>query len=733
MANTPLTVRVARWSALHPWRAMLMWVLFVVLCFTAGAVTGTREAADGAQNLGESSRAEQIVRSGRFAEAPITEDVLITARSGTLDRDAAGRAATAVRQRMAALPEVGAADEPVPAPKGDALLVRVTLTGDPLTASERVAPLLAVTAAVQREHPSLRVEQVGGNSIDNEVTSILRDDFRRAELFSIPVTLAILLVAFGALIAAAVPVLLALSAVAAAIGLTGAASLLVPTTGVVSNVVLLLGLAVGVDYSLFYLRREREERARGHGHVDAVEIAAATSGHAVVVSGIAVTVSMAGLFLAGDPLFSSLAVGAILVVAIAVAGSLTVLPAILAKLGRWVDRPRVPLLWRLAARAGTPRFWPAVLRPVLARPVTALVVALIALLALASPALNMKVTTPSVAELPRDTPVMQAYDRLVAAYPSTGTAHLIAVRAPAAAAPAVGAALGDLVTRTRADRLFSQDGLTAPEVSADGTVTTLTVATPYAGDSDEARRSLDELRARLLPATVGTVPGAEYAVGGTVASDRDYTRHLGERLPLVIGFVLLLTFVVMVVTFRAIAVAVKAILLNLLSAGSAYGLLVWVFQYDNPWAENLLGFRSTHAVVAWLPLLLFVILFGLSMDYHVFVVSRIREAVLRGVPHRQAVADGITGSAGVVTGAAVVMVAVFSIFATLSTVDMKQLGVGLAAAILIDATLIRAVVLPSLMILLGEANWWAPRFLRRRGETPQAPVPGHRPEPSLAG
>ncbi|MDI6103784.1 MMPL family transporter [Actinoplanes sp. NEAU-A12] len=373
------------------------------------------------------------------------------------------------------------------------------------------------------------------------------------------------------------------------------------------------------------------------------------------------------------------------------------------------------------------------LRPVLKRPAVALLVSLAALLALAAPALTMRLSSPNDAELPRTAPVMQAFDRLTAAYPSTGTSHLVAVTAPAGAAPAVARALDDLVSRTRTDALFSQDGLTAPQISADATVTTLTVATPYARDSDDARRSLDRLRTQLLPTTVGTVPGARYAVGGAVAADIDYTRHLDQRLPLVIGFVLLLTFAVMVVTFRAIIIAVKAILLNLLSAGSAYGLLVWVFQYDNPWAQNLLGFRSTHAVVAWLPLLLFVILFGLSMDYHVFVVSRIRESVLRGVPTRQAVADGITGSAGVVTSAAAVMVAVFAIFATLSTVDMKQLGVGLAAAILIDATLIRAVVLPSLMILLGDANWWTPAFLRRRDTSPATPAqPQPQPQPASA-
>jgi RND superfamily putative drug exporter len=586
---------------------------------------------------------------------------------------------------------------------------------------DRVQPLLDTTAKIQQENPGLRIEEVGGASIDKALNETLGEDFKRAEMFSLPVTLAILLVAFGALIAASVPLVLALSAVAAAIGLSAAASHLVPAVDAVNSVILLIGMAVGVDYSLFYLRREREERAKGRGHVDAVEIAAATSGHAVVVSGTAVIISMAGLFLARDTVFSSFAVGSILVVAVAVVGSLTVLPAILAKLGRWVDRPRIPLLWRLTARNGEPRFWPFMLKPALKHPVATLLVAVTALLAVASPALGMTLKFPGTEDLPRDTAVMKAYDRLTAAFPSTGTSHQVAVRAPADQQPAVKAALADLVQRTKSDGLFAQDGLEEPRVSKDGTVTVLEVATPYEGGSQQARDSLTKLRKELMPETVGRVPGAEYAVGGFVAADVDYAAHTRAKLPLVIGFVLLLTMIVMMVTFRSVVVAVTAIGLNLLSAGAAYGVVTAVFQ--NTWAEGLLDFRSNGAVVSWLPLFLFVVLFGLSMDYHVFVVSRIREAVLRGVPTRKAVADGITGSAGVVTSAAAVMIGVFAVFATLSTLDMKQLGVGLAVAILIDATIIRAVVLPSVMILLGEANWWAPKWLRPKPAKHAAPAP----------
>ncbi|HEX7746619.1 MAG TPA: MMPL family transporter, partial [Micromonosporaceae bacterium] len=349
MGSRPVTVRIARWSAEHPWRAIAMWVVFVAVCFAGGSATGLNEATVDDQSIGESGRAETIVRSGDFAD-PAIENVLITAREGRLDRAAASAAATDAATRLRSLPEVAAVGEPVPARDGTAILLPVTLAGDSETASDRVQPLLDATAAAQAEHPKVRVEQVGGASIGRSLDETIGKDFKRAEFLSVPATLAILIVAFGALIAAGVPVLLALSSVAAAIGLSTLASHLVPAVDTTASVILLIGMAVGVDYSLFYLRREREERAKGRRHLDAVEIAAETSGRAVVVSGTAVIISMAGLFLADDVVFSSFAVGSMLVVAVAVLGSLTVLPALLAKLGRWVDRPRVPVLWRLSTR-----------------------------------------------------------------------------------------------------------------------------------------------------------------------------------------------------------------------------------------------------------------------------------------------------------------------------------------------------------------------------------------------
>jgi RND superfamily putative drug exporter len=709
---------------------MALWLVFVVACIAAGNAAGTNEARSGG-NVGETGRAEQMIDDGHFPTDPAVERLVVTARSGALDQNAAKATLDDAAQRMRRLAGVTKVEAPITAPDGSTMMLPVTMAGDPETASDRVQPLLDTTAAIQRDHPALRVEEVGMASIDKGLSETVGKDFQKAELFSLPVTLAILLVAFGALIAAGVPVLLALSAVGSAIGLSALASHLIPAQQSTSSVILLIGMAVGVDYSLFYLRREREERARGAGHLDAVEIAAATSGHAVVVSGIAVIISMAGMFLASDNIFTSLAVGSILVVAVSVLGSLTVLPALLAKLGRWVDRPRIPFLWRLtASRPGVAprnRFWSVVLRPALRYPAVTLVLSTGATVALALPASGMDLKLTGIQDVPRSTPVMQAYDRMIAAFPSTGTKHVVVVQAPASQAGQVKAALTDLASRTGADPLFAHDRQPELVTSPDGTVTLLDVGTPYPAGTPDGQRSLDRLRHDLVPATIGHVSGARYAVTGEIAGTSDYSQHVKEKLPLVVGFVLLLTFLVMAWTFRSVVVALTAIALNMLSVAAAYGLLVLVFQ--RTWAEKLLDFRSNHGVISWLPLFLFVVLFGLSMDYHVFVVSRIREAVRAGVPNREAVAQGITRSAGVVTSAAVVMVGVFAIFGTLSTLEMKQLGVGLASAILIDATIIRAVVLPSLMTLLGKANWWAPRFLR--GPAPQ-PLPVA-PEPELVG
>ncbi|GLY42912.1 membrane protein [Amycolatopsis sp. NBRC 101858] len=723
------TVRIARWSATHPWWAIGLWILFVVLCFVVGGAVGTNQAKESDTQVGESGRAVAMVQAGKF-DRPAKENVLITARSGKLDTSAARAAAQDVRNRLGTRPEAVQVGDPVTAHDGSALLIPLAVSGNPDTAADRIQPLLDQVEAAQRDHPQLRIEEVGGVSLNRGINAAVGQDLGTAELLSLPVTLLIMLIAFGAVIAAGVPVLLAISAVGSATGLSALSSHVIPSVGSVDSVILLMGMAVGVDYSLFYLKREREERQRLDGRpgskIAVVEIAAATAGHTVVVSGIAVIVSMAALYLAGDTVFSSLATGSIIVVAVAMLGSLTVLPALLAKLGSRLDRPRVPVLWRLTNRQGTPRLWPALLRPAVNRPGVTLLVSTLAMIALALPALNLTLRAPSPDILPRSVPVVQALDRLTHAFPGEGANHTIAAEAPPERAPEVRAALEALVQYTKADPLFASGSASAVRTSADGRVSTVDLVTPHDQNAPEAVRSLSVLREDLLPVTVGLIPGVSYAVGGDVAGNVDSQQNQADTLPWVIGAVLLLTFLVMMITFRSVVLALSTVLLNALSAGAAFGMLTAVFQHH--WAESLLGFRSTGAIVSWVPLFVFVVLVGLSMDYHVFVVSRIREAAQRGMPTREAVRHGITNSAGVVTSAAIVMVSVFSVFVTLSMIDLKEVGFGLAAAVLLDAVIIRVLVLPSLMALLGQANWWPSKVgpgarPRRNGGV----VPGARP------
>jgi uncharacterized membrane protein YdfJ with MMPL/SSD domain len=525
---------------------------------------------------------------------------------------------------------------------------------------------------------------------------------------SLPITLVILLFAFGAIVAALVPLLLAATAVAAAIGLLGPLSQLTPVDESAASVILLIGLAVGVDYSMFYLRREREERARGREPEAALAAAAATSGRAVLVSGVTVAIAMAGMYFAGATTFTSFATGTILVVAIAVLGSLTVLPAVLSKLGDRVNKGRIPFLRRPEERAARePRVWSAILNRVLRHPGISAALAAGLLLVLAIPVLNLKMAVPGIDSLPQDLAVIQTYNEIQEEFPGNQIPAQVAIE-PGDASPAeVRAAIGELEAAVGDSELFE------PPVTVDVSPNRelFVVDVPIAGDgtNDTSYAALTELREEIIPATVGGLSGGEANVTGFTAGSEDFNQLMQDRVPIVFAFVFAMAFALLLLTFRSIVIPIKAILLNLLSVGAAYGIVVWIFQEGH--LESLLGFESTGAVTSWLPLFLFVVLFGLSMDYHVFILSRVREAFDSGMSTSAAVEHGIKTTASVVTAAAIVMVAVFGIFATLSSVEFKQFGVGLGVAVLIDATIIRGVLLPAAMKLLGDWNWYLPRSL----------------------
>lgn len=693
--NTP-TVRVARWSATHPMRAIGLWAAFVVAAIACLALIPTQKTTAADFRVGDSGRASAILQQAKLTDRP-TESVLITAPKGSLDAQEAEAVAAEVSQKTADVPGVAGVGPPIWSKSHDALLVPITMTGDADDASDHVGAVLDATAAVQKAHPGLDVQQAGTASINDGVNSRVGKDLGSAETMSLPITFAILLVAFGAFIAAGIPVLLAFSSVITALGLYAPVSHLFPDSGSTANVVLLIGMAVGVDYSLFYLRREREERRRGRTTIDAIEIAAATSGRAVVVSGFAVMVAMSGLFISGNVVFGSLAVGSILVVSVAMIGSLTVLPALLSKLGRFADRPRIPLLWRLNRRIGTGGISGRLVRPIIRRPWLSAVLAGGALLALAAPTLGMSTHQATINTLPQDIPAVHAYQRMQQSFPTERPGIDVVLHSTRQGGDAAAKVALQRVQQQAVAAHIATAGDSPIRTSSDGRTTVLSMFATHHESDPRIDGAIEQLRDSIVPRAAGSIDATTAYVGGLAAEDYDY-EHQASTLPWVIGFVLILTLVMMGWTFRSVTIALITTALNLLSVGAAFGVLTLVFQHT--WANGLLDYTSSGFVVDWIPLFCFVVLIGLSMDYHVFVLSRVREGLRRGLPYERAVEFGIRETAGVVTSAAAVMVSVFAVFATLSMLEMKQMGIGLSVAILLDATLVRLVLLPAMLLLL---------------------------------
>jgi len=732
MQSRNLAARAGRWSAQHRKKAILGWFAFVILATVLGGMVGQKKLSDEDTGNGESKRGDQIVDAAGYPDVT-SESVLVQGKDGLTVKDP--RFKVAIDDTVSALGQtrgVTGIEDPLTRAHSDnvsadgrSALIHFDLPGDEDAAKDVVEGPLDAVAQVARAHPAVTLGEFGDASSEKEIGEAFESDFQRAEFLSLPITLVILLVAFGALVAAGLPLLLGFTAVLGTIGLLGPVSQLHPLDESVSSVVLLVGLAVGVDYSMFYLRREMEERDAGRGWEAALNAAAATSGRAVLISGFTVMAAMAGMFLAGNAVFVSFGIGTIIVVAVAVLGSVTVLPAMLAFLSRkgWTEKGRVPWVAKRRHKTnGESRVWGAILDRVLKRPLVSVILAGGLLLALSIPALSMHTVNPGVSGLPRSLDVMQTYDKMQAAFPGGQIPADVVVKAADVTSPTATAAIDAL----QKDALASGQ-LNAPstvDINPDKTVAVVSMGVEGTGTDAASERSLAVLRDDVVPSTVAKIPGAETAVTGFTAGSKDFNDVMRSHLPLVFAFVLTLAFILLLVTFRSIVVPIKAIVLNLLSVGAAYGVLKLVFQDGR--LEGVLDYKSVGGVTSWLPLFLFVILFGLSMDYHVFILSRIREAVDGGMRSDAAVAHGIRSTAGVVTSAAAVMIAVFSIFATLSMLEFKQMGVGLAVAILIDATLVRAVLLPATMTLLGDRNWYLPKALHWLPKLDHEP----RPEPA---
>jgi uncharacterized membrane protein YdfJ with MMPL/SSD domain/pimeloyl-ACP methyl ester carboxylesterase len=720
-----LAARMGRWSAAHWKTATFGWLAFVVVAFVLGGMVGTKTIDPNTPGPGESGRMDRILDAG--FKQPAGESVLIQSRALRTNDPAFTAAIEDVVASISRLDAVQNVRSPLEegnagqiSKNGHAALVEFEIRGDADKAIEKIDPVLDRVAELQRAHPGFFIGEFGDASAVDAIDTALADDLEKAGVLSLPITLIILVITFGALVAAGIPLLLALTAVFATFGLIALPSHILPVASQAPAIVLLIGLAVGVDYSMFYLRREREERAAGRSERAALEAAAATSGRSVLISGLTVMTAMAGMFLTGDGTFASFGVATILVVAVAVLGSLTVLPALLLRLGDKVDRLRVPLVGQLRRDDGEGRIWGGIVDGVLRRPVLSAVLAGGLLVALAVPALQLRMVNPGPDTFPQSLPVVKTYNRMQQAFPGSALPASVVVKAPNVNASAVREAIDQLRQRALASGRMHEP--ITVDVNEDATVANITVPIDGKGADAESNASLTALRDELVPTTVGALPNAESGVTGLTAIWKDSTDEMKSKLPLVVAFVLLFAFALMLFAFRSLVIAAKAILLNLLSVAAAYGVLVLVFQHGI--GQGLLGFSSTAGIDPVVPLLLFVILFGLSMDYHVFLLSRIREAVQRGAATDEAIAHGIKSTAGVVTSAAIVMVAVFAVFATLSMLIFKQFGVGLATAILIDATIVRGVLLPATMKLLGEWNWYVPRWLHW---LPQ--LEHHEPEP----
>jgi RND superfamily putative drug exporter len=704
-----LAARMARWSAQHRKKAIFGWLAFAIVLFAISMVFPMKKIVSETSGPGESGRADTILYED--FKQPAGESVLIESRSLTADAPEFKAAVRSLINGVSTLDAVANVESPYDADNQGqiasdrhSVLVPIEIRGPADNAVDKVDPIVARVAEVQAAHPAFYVGSFGTGT-KKEIVGAFQDDLKKAGLYSIPLTLAILLLAFGALVAAGIPLLLGLTAVLATFGLVAVTSQVLPMDDSVSAIILLIGLAVGVDYTMFYLKREREERAAGRSEEAALEAAAATSGRAVLVSGCTVLVAMAGMFLTGDASFASFAVATMTVVAVAMLGSLTVLPAVLSKLGDSVDRVHVPFVHRFRRNEGEGRIWGVIIDRVLRHPVLSVALAGGLLIALAVPAYQLRTAEASIDSYPQK--FLTSYNRVKAAFPGVDVGANVVIKAPNVEAPAVQEAIGQLKRRALSTGVMNEP--IDVDVNPAKTVVNITIPVEGNGTDSTSNAALAALRDEIIPTTLGNLADAEIGVTGTTAQTKDFNDQMKSVAPLVFGFVLLFAFVLMLLTFRSLVIATKAILLNLLSIGAAYGILVLVFQHG--WGKGILGFEFTGGIDPFLPILLFVILFGLSMDYHVFILSRVREAYDSGMSTDEAIAHGIKTTAGVVTSAAFVMVGVFAIFATLSMLILKQFGVGLAAAILIDATIVRAILLPATMKLLGDWNWYLPKWL----------------------
>ncbi|MCB0872694.1 MAG: MMPL family transporter [Actinobacteria bacterium] len=672
----------------HRGLTITLWLIAVVACVVAGGIVGQRQLTETQTMVGESRAANARIVQAGLEDA--TSEIIFVQGS----RAPVAQAVAELRTRLAQTTGVAGVAVDGRTPDGRDVLLRVDEAGD-----GDLPPLDATVADVRSGHPEVRIRQSGDLSVERDFAAMIDRELGRIELLSIPICLGILLIAFGSIVAAFIPLLFGVGGIAAAMGIVSLTSPLVPVGDPTAPTVTVLGLAFGVDYSLFMLRRYRQIRATGSGTDAALMATVATVGRAILVAGATVMLAVAGMLFTGSGIFTSMAVGIMIVVAVAVAGSATLLPALLSLLGHRVEWGR---LRRRSGRAGTTGLWGRLAARASARPVASLVIVFGGLAALAAPASSLRTSDLDLASLPASLSSVRVLKDVESTFQGAPMPERVVVSADDRDLHRERPAL--LRVAQTAKSATRGRGATSVRISEDGHTAVLVVPAPQLPAS-RIRGATRDLRAVLAPLEAGIGPGVTIRTAGPTSTSADFAERLATVTPLVVIAVLALAFLVLLPTFRSPLLALAVVMLNLLSVAAAYGILVLVFQ--RTWAEGLLGFTGIDAIVTWVPLFAFVILFGLSMDYTIVVLERMRELRSAGASPARAASEGIASTAGTITSAASVMVVTFALFATMSLLDMKQMGVALASAILIDATLVRGIALPAVVALIGR-RWRVP-------------------------
>jgi RND superfamily putative drug exporter len=706
--NPGFTGRITRFAALHPWRTLGAWVLLVVVAF---GVSGAMKATSQTDTVGtEATKSHDLIKERLRAETPPEEFIIVESATTTANDPAFGSFVDSLVTDLQAVKEVDSVasyrngGEGLVSADGHTALVTATLTGDKEDAADTAKPVVAVIDAADGSD-GFRVTTVGFGSVEGEITSELEKTLKQGELIGIAVALVVLIIVFGAVVAAGVPIIVALLSIFVAIGATALVSNAVEMSDFVTFIITMIGLAVGIDYSLFIVQRYREERARGRAKIEAISMAGATASRTVFFSGMAVAIALAGMLIVPDPVFRSFAVGAILVVAVTVLAAMTLLPAVLSLLGDRINWLSLPFIGKRGEIKGSGGLWGLTTRAVTVHPVLSVAVSGGLLVALALPVFSINLGSVGISTLPDASDPRHAFDVLNEDFSSGVLTADIVVDASDINTSGVQDGIDKLIVALDSDEFF---GASTVEKNESGDLALITTAMPGDFSSDASKAALERLRGDYIPAAFDG-DAAKVYVGGPTAETVDSVQVQKDYLPFVFAFVLGLSFLLLLVAFRSIVVPAKAVALNLLSVGAAYGILVLVFQEGI--GTSLLGFQEAPVIESWLPLFLFAILFGLSMDYHVFLLSRIKERYDETTDNREAVAHGLRQTASIITGAALIMVAVFAGMASGDLVIFQQVGFGLAIAILIDATIIRMVLVPASMELLGDWNWYFPRWL----------------------